>query len=266
MVAQVKLVNYADPTDELIFPITPSELPETADASAKSFNVIGKGSYSFPDGRAEYKLSIAGYFPGKGRWTPFPEKKLENLPHIHDWRHPEELTFQLREWLNNKAKLKYVADSKAGLMQVPVFLSKYSFTKKGPAGDIVYQLDFVEWRSLSVFIDDGGPSGGGSSGGGSDSSQSAGDGDAGEEDANPTTYTVQPGDNLTFISKRFLGDGGRWPEIYDANRDTIGDDPNMISPGMELLIPGGTVAEPNLDGYTPMGTDATVGSDVGDGG
>ncbi len=53
-----------------------------------------------------------------------------------------------------------------------------------------------------------------------------------------TTYTVEPGDNLWGIATLFYKDGTKWPEIYAANTGTIGDNPNLIHPGMVLTIPG----------------------------
>lgn len=55
-----------------------------------------------------------------------------------------------------------------------------------------------------------------------------------------TTYTVQPGDSLFSIAESELGDGSRWPEIFDLNRDQIAD-PRLIFAGQELLLPS---AEP----------------------
>lgn len=51
------------------------------------------------------------------------------------------------------------------------------------------------------------------------------------------TYTVKPGDYLSAIAQQYLGDGNRWPEIYDLNRDLIGPDPNLIHPGQVLTLP-----------------------------
>lgn len=50
-------------------------------------------------------------------------------------------------------------------------------------------------------------------------------------------YTVKPGDTLSAIAEKFYGDAKRWPEIYEANKDVIGDNPNLIKPGQELKIP-----------------------------
>jgi nucleoid-associated protein YgaU len=53
------------------------------------------------------------------------------------------------------------------------------------------------------------------------------------------TYTVQKGDSLSKIAKQHLGDANAWKRIYEANRATIGDDPDKIYPGQKLQIPGG---------------------------
>lgn len=54
------------------------------------------------------------------------------------------------------------------------------------------------------------------------------------------TYTVVAGDSLSRIAQRMLGDGNRWREIFELNRDQISD-PNLIYPGMVLKLPGGSL-------------------------
>ncbi|MFJ7209595.1 alpha/beta hydrolase [Streptomyces sp. NPDC098789] len=53
----------------------------------------------------------------------------------------------------------------------------------------------------------------------------------------PRTYTVRTGDGLWSIAAAELGDGSRWPEIYQANRAVIGDNPDLILGGQVLRIP-----------------------------
>jgi nucleoid-associated protein YgaU len=50
------------------------------------------------------------------------------------------------------------------------------------------------------------------------------------------TITVQPGDSLSKIAKRELGDADKWHAIYEANRDKI-KDPDRIFPGEVLTLP-----------------------------
>ena len=50
------------------------------------------------------------------------------------------------------------------------------------------------------------------------------------------TYTVQKGDSLSKIAQMQLGDGRKWKEIFEANRDQI-TNPDLIHPGQVLRIP-----------------------------
>jgi uncharacterized protein YidB (DUF937 family) len=50
-------------------------------------------------------------------------------------------------------------------------------------------------------------------------------------------YVVVAGDSLSKISKRFYDDGNAWRRIYDANKEVIGANPDLIRPGQKLRIP-----------------------------
>jgi nucleoid-associated protein YgaU len=53
---------------------------------------------------------------------------------------------------------------------------------------------------------------------------------------NTRTYTVQKGDSLWRIAKKFYGDGNEWSRIHLANKDQI-ENPDLIQPGWVLRIP-----------------------------
>ena len=66
-----------------------------------------------------------------------------------------------------------------------------------------------------------------------------------------SAYVVQKGDSLNRIAKRMLGSYDLWTVVYDANRAQISN-PNIITPGMVLTIPGGSVVTEdgrNVDAY-----------------
>lgn len=52
----------------------------------------------------------------------------------------------------------------------------------------------------------------------------------------PRTYTVQSGDTLSTISKRFYGTSSRWIDIYQANRDRLSSE-NALKVGQDIRIP-----------------------------
>jgi nucleoid-associated protein YgaU len=57
------------------------------------------------------------------------------------------------------------------------------------------------------------------------------------EEAAKRTYVIQPGDSLSVIAQQQLGDGSRWPEIYELNKAVLGDNPNLIHPGQKITLP-----------------------------
>lgn len=63
-------------------------------------------------------------------------------------------------------------------------------------------------------------------------------GERGGQDSSTTrTYIVKSGDTLSDIAQSEMGDAKRWPELYEANKDAVGKNPDLIHPGLELKIP-----------------------------
>jgi nucleoid-associated protein YgaU len=60
---------------------------------------------------------------------------------------------------------------------------------------------------------------------------------AGSSTAAPNTYTVQKGDTLFELSRKFYGNEAEWKRILEANATTLKGDAKAIVPGMKLVIP-----------------------------
>ncbi|MBM3276291.1 MAG: hypothetical protein FJZ00_14150, partial [Candidatus Sericytochromatia bacterium] len=68
------------------------------------------------------------------------------------------------------------------------------------------------------------------------------------------TYTVGNMDRATGLSgiaRHYLGDASRWKEIYDLNKDLIGDNPNLVIAGQKLRMPADAKGLPVERGATP---------------
>jgi nucleoid-associated protein YgaU len=57
-----------------------------------------------------------------------------------------------------------------------------------------------------------------------------------QQQAKVEYYTIESGDTLSAIAKRFLGSASDYPKIFEANREVI-KDPNLIYPGQKIRIP-----------------------------
>ncbi len=53
-------------------------------------------------------------------------------------------------------------------------------------------------------------------------------------------YTIEKGDTLSAIAKRFYGDANAYPRIFEANREVI-KDADLIYPGQKIRIPKSAV-------------------------
>ena len=56
------------------------------------------------------------------------------------------------------------------------------------------------------------------------------------EGADPVFHEVKKGDTLWKIAEQALGNGARYPEIFEANKPMLSD-PDKIYPGQRLRIP-----------------------------
>ena len=57
-------------------------------------------------------------------------------------------------------------------------------------------------------------------------------------------YVVEEGDTLFDIARYELGKPSRWNEIYELNRDQLGQDFDYLAPGMKLVLPDGGQSDP----------------------
>lgn len=60
---------------------------------------------------------------------------------------------------------------------------------------------------------------------------------AAQATAAATFYTIQKGDSLSKIAKEKYGDVAAWKELYEANKEVIGSDPDKIFPGQQIRVP-----------------------------
>ena len=107
---------------------------------------------------------------------------------------------------------------------IEAVIEDYSFTESADNGyDIVMDITLREYRAFgAVYVEESG--------------RSSSSVERTDTEKKVNTYTVVSGDSLWKIAKRIYGDGSRWREIFNANKDKITNS-NFIKVGMVLNIP-----------------------------
>jgi LysM repeat protein len=72
----------------------------------------------------------------------------------------------------------------------------------------------------------------------------------------PSSYTIRAGDCLWNIAKNQLGDGMKWQDIFNANKDILGSNPDLIHPGTTINLPGQEVAANQAGNYVVKSGDS----------
>lgn len=188
------------------FPSLPDEqIKVKTKSNYQDYDIIRKGTYSFPAGPDPYTYSWDGYFWGRPR-------KGTGLN--REWAKPLACIKRLSAWERKGTPLNLVVSG--GGINVDVTIKSFEYERFGGRGDYTYSITFVQYKELRVStVDD---SGSGKKKAGKKKKKKGA-----TRPAKPKTkkYVVVPGDTLWGISTKFYGTGSSWTKIYNANKDTI---------------------------------------------
>lgn len=207
----------------ILIPVPPEELMlAVGDQIVETVNIVNLGPVDYPTGKALDGLEWSSFFPV--RYDP-------GYCITQDLIVPRTAVEMLEEWKDNKTPVRVTVP----LMDISFTVRVQKFTwglKAGEELDIYYTIGLVEYREIFVRQVNV-------------TAAAAGEtltlvqneqvrpGSTTLAAENPTTYTVQDGDSLALIAKQF---GLAWSDIYDNNKDVIGDDPGLIYAGQVLTL------------------------------
>ncbi len=205
---------------EYEIPVLPEKLSiQTAGKNDKT-TVIGLGEINILRQKGLREVSWESLFPA--HLAPYvtagkPMAPMEYVKAIQEVRDAEEPIIFLIIGADLDINIRFGIDS-------------FDYEERGrEVGDIYYEITLIEWKDYSpkrivLSSDPAKPA------------KAQAPRRAGSPPV-PKTYTVQKGDCLWSIAKRFYGRGSDYTKIYNANKKTIGSNPNLIYPGQVFIIP-----------------------------
>lgn len=233
-------------TDHLAIPWTPQKINfRSGGQKFIEVDIMDYGTIQIPNG-----VGIRAV-----RWEDgiLPGEAHSNMPWQHGgWQPPENYQGMFSMWKYNKTVLTMIVTGTPICMDVHI--ADYDVTYQDGFGDYHYYVEFSDCVQPSFTV--------------TDTEIDTSDGVERDTDPTPAIYTILADDTLWGIAQCYLGDGLRWGEIYELNKEVIEDAAIQhgfknsengwwIFPGTVIKIPSTSVEDTNA-GMTIELTNAPV--------
>ncbi len=194
-------------------PVLPESISFQKSNKNNTFMLAESGEVATIGGEGLTKISFSSFFPAT-RFQGVKTKKFLS---------PKELVEKIERMQHDKAPIKLTI---TGLnISMYVMIDSFKKTEKGgDVGTIYYSLSLKEYKKAKIRKMEMKKK----------KAVVVKKTDRVDTKATGKTYTVVKGDCLYLIGKRY---GMNWKKIYNANRNVVGANPNIIYPGQKLIIP-----------------------------
>ncbi len=205
-------------------PTNPEQIEISSNQSIEKYEILKLGQIAVPTHMELKEYSFE---------CEFPYNPLHYVETSGEFEDPDFYIELFQKWREEKEPVRFIASNGIGDdINTLVLIEELIITEKaGEEGDKYINFRLVEYREFgkkSVIVP---------------TSTSVGAVVTTEEVPTPKvnpksngTYTVQSGDTLWSIAKKYYGDGSKYTEIVNANSDNI-KNPNLIYVGQKLVIP-----------------------------
>lgn len=210
-------ITYNAESEKLRIPVLPETFTVSIGSGNSSVDVVGLGEIVIKQARPAFQFSFSSFFPK----TTFPgiSGGLSS---------PLDCVEKLKKWQDGDKPVHLILTD----LGINIFCTIEQFTyyeQGGDVGTIHYNLSLKEYREVTarqVKVE-------------AKTQKATVEKTETRVDnsVQPQTYTVKSGDCLWNIAKKYYGDGSKYTVIYEANKGTIGGNPNLIYAGQVLTIP-----------------------------
>lgn len=213
-------IKYSD-SEMLRLPVTPSNFTIQAGNNTQNITVTNIGEVSLWGPEKLRSISIQGFFPYRYHssycsYKGFP-KPWDCVATINKWRN------------SGKPVRLLIIDRKKDVdINIEMLIETIDTSMKDASGDVYFTLAFREYRRIQAEQIKGSQN--------VTTTRPTPPSVPSTPSSGQRTHKVGKGDSLWSIAKKYYGDGSKYPNIYNANKDKI-KDPNLIHIGWVLVIP-----------------------------
>lgn len=201
------------------FPVVPEKVNVSYGNNNDSIEVCGVGEISIIQDRKATAIQFSSFFP-KHYFSGCNYKEIPD---------PQAAVAIINGFIAKKKPPRLTITGGIGVSMYCTIGNFETYEQGGDPGTIYYTISLKEYREINVrqitvnVV--------------TKKAKIAVNDSRTDNSSQGDTYTVVKGDCLWNIAKRFYGSGSKYTIIYDANRDVVGGNPNLIYPGQVLTIP-----------------------------
>lgn len=223
MRAMVYMTNFTT-GERLVLAWTPEKISVDTAGRFQSYNIIEEGEVKIPRGMNLAKIKWSGKLPGSSRMKyHFVSSAV--------WQDPKTIIKTLKRWQESRSKIHLLITQTS--VNLDVYLQSFNYDWSGGHGDADYSINFVAAKDMLVRTVQE-----------ADAEKAA----ALSNEQNSPSLTLRSGvsipglitavqhDSLWSIAQQTLGDGSKWQDVYNLNRDTL-NSPEDVKAGMTLKMP-----------------------------
>lgn len=211
-------ITYDAEKEKIQLPVLPESFQIKNGSSNDKVDITGLGEITIMQSRPALQFSWSSFFPA----ARFPGIQVSSIAK------PLTLVQKINTWKASKKPVHLIATA----CGVDLYCTIESFDYREEGGDpgtYQYSITLKEYREITIrqvkvdipkataTVEKEQP--------------------RVDNSVQPKTYTVKSGDCLWNIAKKYYGSGSSYTKIYEANKGTIGGNPNLIYPGQVLTIP-----------------------------